>query len=181
MDIPVRARVETGADPKVREYLDTGIPRSLDDRVYFVDDLKQNKIIAQIITFDWNLKRKQTKRPTPDEALAFFHLYEKEILMASDVHRNSKGVGMTAVAYAAMEYATKDFWKSKEFYSAIFIPDSDIQQARMLRDWLIRNSSAVPGDARTGVLRSYMYDRCVGCMKSHLEGRYVKQVRAAAW
>ena len=42
---PVIVRVETGAHDQVREYLDTGVPRSLDDCVDLVDDTRWNTLI----------------------------------------------------------------------------------------------------------------------------------------
>lgn len=172
-------RVETGARDDVREYLDTGVPRTLDDRVELVEDLLHNKIIAQLCAFETNSKRQLVKRPTPDDAREFFNVHQESALFVARNMKRDKGVGRIQVAYAAMEYYEINREKAYEFYVAIFVPDTSVQPARMLRDWLLRSNPAF--GENTGSTRVEVYERAVFCMKSHMAGKTVSAVRRAQW
>lgn len=177
----VKMRVETGADDKIREYMDTGITRTLDDRVELDSDLYLNKFASQIIAMDLMLSSRLGKygKATPDDAREFFALHEKAIRLVHERHRRERSTGQISVAYAAMEYFERDEINADEFYNDIFVAAGSVQQAQMLRDYLFRFSSTANG-GRTA--RQEVYQKCVGCMKAHMEGRHVAKVtRAAKW
>ena len=173
-------RVETGARDDVREYLDTGVPRTLDDRVELVPDHVYNKVIAQLITYATTLDTNK-KRPTPEEAREFFAIHEEACLFVAKNHKREKGTGRMQTAYAAMQYYEIDPPKAMEFYPAVFVPDSSIQQARMLRDWLLRAANTKHNVESTGSWRHEIYYRSVSCMKAHIAGRHVSVIKKATW
>jgi len=184
IDQPLIIRVETGARDDVREYLDTGVPRTLDDRVELVPDPTHNKIISQLCSFGLLIKSKSYKRPSPDDAKEFFEAHMESSLFVAQNHKRDKGLGKINVGYAAMEYYELSPEKASLFYPALFVVDSDIQQARMLRDWLLRVSIATSARATTlggGAARFDEYQRAVACMKAHYENRKIIQVRRARW
>lgn len=174
-------RVETGAHDDVREYIDTGVPRTLDDRVELVDDHMHNKLIAQICSFETNFRRKTFKKPSPEDAKEFFSAHKDALLFVARNHKRDKGVGRVQIAYAAMEYYEIDPLMAEEFYPAIFIVDSDVQQARVLRDWVLRSMSTAATRENTSGARSEMYYRSIGCMKAHMAGKPITIVRKATW
>jgi hypothetical protein len=176
----VKMRVETGADDKIREYMDTGITRTLDDRVELDSDLVFNKFVSQIISIDMMLGNKTGKygKATPEDAKEFFTLHEKALRLVYDRHRREKATGQVAVSLAAMQYFEKDAEKADEFYSDIFVAAGNVQQAQMLRDYLFRTVNARGGYT----VRKEVYSKAVGCMKAHMEGRHVAKVtRAGSW
>jgi len=174
-------RVETGASDKVREYMDTGIPRTLDDRVQLDEDLVFNKFVTQIITSELGLKsgsKSKHKKATPDDAREFFAMHEDALRSVFERHRRERSTGQVIIALAAMEYFEVDAEKADEFYTDLFIPAGHVQQAQMLRDFLFRSA----GSSCAGAVRREFYSKAVGCMKSHLDGREVKRVtRAESW
>lgn len=177
----VRLRVETGASDLVREYLDTGIPRTLEDRVELYQDPLVNKFAAQIVAIYVMLYQpgaRSFKKATPEDAKDFVDIHRDAILWASEIHRRDRGVGLISVAYAAVEYRELAPTWADEFYRDLFIPAGDCQQAQMLRDWLQRRAVRSSGDAN----RREAYAKAVGAMKAHLEGREIKRIlRASSW
>lgn len=175
-------RVETGASDSIREYLDTGISRTLEDRVELVDDPSVNKLASQIISVSLVLipgsKSARYGKVTPEDAREFWVLHGDAILLVAVLHKRDRGVGQTAVAYAAMEYFERDASKAEEFYADLFVPAGRVQQAQMLRDALLRVADRNSGGF---MIRREAYHKAVGCMKAHLTGREVKQVRMGMW
>lgn len=132
-------RVETGSDDKVREYMDTGVPRSLDDRVELDSDLVVNKVLSQLCTFGHSLKSNAKNKPSPDDFREWFDRHHDAALFVAKNHKRDKGVGKIQIAYAAVEYYEINTKKASEFYPALFVVDSEVQQARMLRDYMLRS------------------------------------------
>jgi hypothetical protein len=131
-------RVETGADDGVREYIDTGVPRSLDDRVELESDPVVNKALSQLCTFAYNLKSGVRHKPSPDDFKEWYARHHDSSLFVAKHHKRDKGVGKIQIAYAAVEYYEINAAKASDFYQALFVVDSDVQQARMLRDYMLR-------------------------------------------
>lgn len=172
--------VHTGCQEAVREYLDTGIVRTLDDRVALVpDDLKANLFASQIILGFWAVSGQHAKagRPSPEEARELFALHENAILWAYGIQHRERGVGKAIVSCAAVEYFEKSPEKADDFFRDLFKPAGEVQQAQMLRDWLIRNAD------RTGsfMARKEAYLKSVSAMKFHLEGKIVKKLYCGGW
>ena len=173
-------RVETGVRDDVREYLDTGVPRTLDDRVELVADPFHNKLISQLCSFRFNMKQHRQK-PSPEDAKEFFSTHYESSLFVARNHKREKGTGRVQVGYAAMEYYEISPMKAESFYPAIFVVDSDIQQARVLRDWLLRSMSASVSKENTSPFRMEVYHRAVAAMKAHNTGKKITILRKAAW
>lgn len=174
-------RVETGVRDDVREYLDTGVPRSLDDRVELVEDVYYNKIISQLCTYHYSARTNKSKKPTPEEAREFFSLHTESSLFIAQNFKKDKGVGKIPVAFAAMEYYEINQEKASIFYPALFVRDSDIHQARVLRDWLLTSSKTAAASKCDYGFRNDAYYRSISCMKAHLENRKITIVRRSNW
>ena len=174
-------RVETGASDKIREYMDTGVPRTLDDRVQLDPDPAFNKFAATLVGCEFSFRTgivSQFKKPTPDDAREFFAIHCNAMRRVFSIRRSERLVGQVAVSFAAMEYFERDDAKAEEFYSDLFVPAGIVQQAQMLRDCLFRGGPK----GGSGTVRKEVHGKAVGCMKAHLEGREVKRVtRVDSW
>ena len=174
-------RVETGARDDVREYMDTGVPRSLDDRVLLYDDLQINKTIAQLATFNHYRTGMKGKKPSPEDAREFFKQHMDACIFVGKEKKKDKGTGKIQVAYAAMEYYEINKDKASEFYPALFVVDSSVQQARVLRDFLLRSLGSARSNENTQAYRLEVYKKAIGCMKAHLANKKISLIRASDW
>ena len=170
-------RVETMVDKSMRQYIDTGISRTLDDRVELCADPMLNKLASQLVTLQRVLfSSSEDKKPTPLDAQEFFTAHEMAIRHVFKRARKEKGVGQIAVCFAAMEYFERDAEKADVFYSDLFVSAGDIKQAMKLRDFLLKQVN--PGGQAS---KRETYEKSVGCMKAHMDGRLVKKVVRGNW
>jgi hypothetical protein len=174
-------RVETGARDDVREYLDTGVPRTLDDRVELVADHLHNKVISQICTWSNGARNASRKRPSPEDAKEFFVEHAEALVFVAQNHKRERGTGKIQIAFAAMEYYERDKQMAMEFYPALFVVDSDVQQARVLRDYCQRMIGTTRSAENTSSMRLDLYLRAVSAMKAHSQGRKVTILRKSEW
>lgn len=175
--------IRTGCPDGVREYLDTGIVRTLDDRVEFVrENPGLNKMISQIVSVWWFgiETNRYGGKPSPEQAREMFCEHEEAITVMAKLLLAGKkrAIGRTAVAVAACEFYERDKEKAIAFYDSVFVPDGPIQQARILRDWLLRNTATLGGGTKA---TSKVHERVVYCMCAYLRGRQVSSVRAGSW
>ncbi len=175
--VSVEARIEFGVPDKMREYLDTGISRGLEDRVCLIEDHRYNKVASQIVNYLFTSMTSSTTRPSPEQAREIFESHRDSITWISQHKKNDQGIGRVSVVVAAMEYYERDREKAADFYSSLVIPDGPVQQSRILRDYLLQANRITGGS--TG--RVQVYGRCVGAMKAHLEDREIKIIRVANW
>lgn len=180
----VTAHIRTGVRDSLREYLDTGISRKLEDRVQFVDDLSLNQRCASIVTAMHSLKMVRSGgsgcswRCSPSEAMDSFNLHRQGILFAAEVmgHR-AKGICRTAVMSAFVFFYERDPDRAQEFALSLLQPDGPVQPARILRDWLLRNTVGSSG----GMAQRDAFLRCVTAMKAAIDGREIKALRCSDW
>lgn len=170
---PVVVTIVTGADPQVRQYIDTNQPRRLHDRMEFVDDRVVNRQIAVIINALVLLKRKTQSKTTPEEAKGIFAEYEKSLIWCARLTgaRNSRVTRAGACA-ALVQFHNHDASMAEEFMASLTVPDGDVQQARMLRDFMLRGM-------RTHSFASVFDDseRTRWCCAQYADGRDVKAVK----
>lgn len=167
-------RVETGANYDVREYMDTGIVRALEDRVTVVDDLIFNRMIAQLVAFEFQIVSSKS-RPSPDDLKEFYEKNFNALNFVYSVRGNRRDKASNgSIAYAAMQYFNINQQKATEFYTDVFVAAGDIKQAQLLRDSL---TGLVTG-GRTE--RKDCYMKAVGCMKAHLNDRAISRIVRAS-
>lgn len=177
----VSMRVQFGVDPTIRKYIDNNIPRSLGDRVTFMDDPSLNKKAAEIVNALFTVKYNQSnkKKPTPDEALFLWKQYEPQMIALIEKRRNERGTGRAYVYAALIEYCALSMERGVEFFNSLMNPDGPVQPARMLRDWLLRSANTI--DCRGGRGMNVVYKKSVYCMKAHLADKSITAVREAQW
>jgi len=179
----VLAMVVTGVRDALREYIDTGISRQLEDRVEFSSDPGQNQRLAQLVNQFASLQTgrpRGTSKPTPSEALDIFTA-NKEGFMFSAHYMGRRIAGLCAapVMVALAEYHSRDRDRATAFCESLLATDGDIQPARRLREHLIRRSAQ--GATAGGQARLDIYLKSVGAMRAHMEGRIISSLRSSTW
>lgn len=174
--VAVKASVMYGARDSLQEYLDTGISRTLEDRLILHEDRNVNKKICEAVTAWHCIQYGYKGRPSPDQARALFDEHKLALLWVCCSLAKSMGVGRCAVNVALAQYYERDSDKAADFRESLYRPDGHVQQAQMLRDYLVRS----PGVGGRELTAHYI-GKSICCMKAHLEDREVKVIRVTSW
>lgn len=179
----VVATIVAGVRDGLREYIDTGISRQLEDRVAFSSDPCENKRLAQLVNQYVALQSgrpRGSNKPTPTEAMDIFVSHRDSFTFASNyMGRRLAGLSSAPVMVAVAEMHERDRDMTEAFCESLFAQDGAIQPARRLREYLIRRSAQ--GATAGGQARMEIYYRSVGAMKAALEGRTIASLRSATW
>lgn len=167
--------VVMGVRDELREYIDTGISRTLEDRVAFVpDDPKLNSAVSQLVSVAYYIVRKV--KPTPSEALDEFASHREGYLFAGSYKtRKQRGISRGPALVALMEMYERDQSKATEFADSMCSPDGSIQPTRRLREWLIANPRY------HGAMARQEYGKAICAMKAYMEGRTIASLRVSSW
>jgi hypothetical protein len=172
-----------GVRDNLREYLDLGISRTLEDRIQFSDDLPTNQRLAQIVSAFANTIRytsntaNRVSRVTPEEAHEVFTKHRDGILFAASVmSARQRGVCRAYVMVALAEMFERDAEMAQEFGASLLSSDGTVQPARILRDYLLRlNNASGQAQGRD------VYHRTITACKAALQGREIKVLRYSEW
>ena len=178
--VAVTAHVRTGVRDELQQYMDLVQPRALEDRCAFMDDYSRNQKAAQLINL-WFLTTRPTgtkvQKPSPSEAWHIWSLHKDAIEFGvAYMSKKVKGLSKSAIALALAEMFERDATKAEEFGESLVVVDGEVQQARVLRDWLFRRLSS-----RDRKDQKEQYRCCISAMKAYLENREIKTIRAATW
>lgn len=175
----VIAKIVCGARDELREYLDTGISRTLEDRVEFDENLNTNRHIATVVSSYFMQVKSEGRnkfRMTPSEAMEIFQLHESAIRFAARfMARNQRGICRAPVAAALVVMYEKNPKIAEAFAESLTSPDGNIQPSRHLREYCLSNPAGGHMAARDA------YAKSVAAMKAALEGRELKILRGAIW
>jgi hypothetical protein len=168
-NVSVWASCHFGVNPKYMQYMDTGISRSLGDRVTFVAHREMNKFISGLVT----LRHSMTKggKPTPATAMELFYEKEKAYIAVAEKHQAKRYVSTVNVGIAFVDYYERYGKEALEMYSELFKMTTDCQPAQALKSFL----------ATTIMRGTTTYPYIVSACMAHHEGRKVKQIKAATW
>jgi hypothetical protein len=173
--------VRMGARDALRDYIDTGLSRTLEDRVTFDPDLQTNKNIASVInSYGWLVHNKNNKiaKLTPDEAKSIFGLHEESMRFAASLmSKNLRGISKAATAVAFVGFYERDKEKAAAFLTSLCTVDGDVQQARVLRDFLLTSTYGFAGQGASRLV----YGKSIAAMKANIENREIKILRVTAW
>ena len=183
----VVANVVTGVRDDLREYIDTGISRQLEDRVAFSNDHAENKRIAMLVNHWFIVDRASAGgtgghgiKPTPDEARNLFEAHKAATLfVAQRMASKQRGLTTVPVMVALAQFYERHDKKAERFSDALLSPDGDIQPARRLREFLIAFSAR--GNTGGASARMTAYMRAVSAMRAYMADREVVQLRNASW
>jgi len=173
--IPITVTVKMGVRDELREYIDTGISRNLEDRVLFSNDDCENKHIAQLINGMHIFQAR--RRPSPGEALGVWEVRRDAIKWVLKFKvKKQKGVNAVPVCLALIEMFERDAEMADEFAEGLCSADGMIQQARRLREFLLTDKAvnSLAGRAQTKA-------KCIYAMKAYLEDKTIAVLRSGAW
>lgn len=165
----VWASVRFGVDPNVMKYLDTGISRSLCDRVAFVENTTVNKTIASMVScrFQMTIKGK----PSPETALSIYYEMENSYKAIAELRKTTRHFGTAIVGLAFADYHQRHGEEALEMYCELFKLTTTCQPAQAIKSFL----------STTKMVGSPQYPYIVSACLANHEGREVKMLRAASW
>lgn len=166
---PVWASVRFGVKPQLMKYMDTGISRSLGDRVAFVEDTTVNQIIAAMI----GMRAKMTikGKPTPEQALSIFYKMEDAYIAIASMKISKRKTSNAITNLAFADYYDRHGNEAVDMYREINKNTTDCQPAQALRSFLL----TTPLDG------SVQYPYIVAACVANHEGRVIKVLRAGSW
>lgn len=165
----VWASCHFGVDPEYIKYLDTGISRSLGDRVAFVDHPPHNTFIASMLAMRHQMTKKG--KITPDAAMEMFHEKKHSYIAIAELHNARKFVAKAIIGLAFVDYHDKYGREALEMYSELFKATTDCQPAQALKSFLFT----------TPLSGAKLYNYAVSACLANHEGRLCKQIKAASW
>lgn len=165
----VWASVRFGVKPNVMKYLDTGISRSLCDRVSFVANTNVNKVIAAMVATRYQMTGKG--KASPETALSIYYEMEDSYKAIAELRKTTRFLGTAVVALAFADYHHRYGDEALAMYCELFKLTTNCQPAQALRNFL---STA---KQRGTVQYPYIVSACL----ANNEGREVKLLRAASW
>jgi hypothetical protein len=166
---PVWASVRFGVAPDLIKYIDTGITRSLFDRISFVENTHVNKIISAMVSQRYAMTMKG--KPSPEAALALFYEMEDSYKAIAETRKSTRHLGTTIVALAFADYHQRYGEEAVEMYCELFKLTTKCQPAQALRNFLTTSKQ------RGSVQYPYIVSACI----ANHERREVKVLRAASW
>jgi len=175
---PVMMRVDTGADDDLRRHFDTGASRSMCDRVEFCENRSLNRKITEIISA-WLRIRAQTARKMPISVVeaAYAQWSSEATYIGREIitHQSKEAcrkVIRSSVLAAIMELMQTNRELGIQFLTSVLFPDGEIQPARALREWMLKNVS------RCGFQQEMLQYRLAwSAIESALARRDVKYLR----
>lgn len=189
-EIPVLMRVETGVKKSIYPYLDSGLVRTLEDRVRFSDNTQKNKVVVMLLNFffarkgggdEVGMMGRRKRRLDPETAFELYKRHKKALHWAADVHRIMRGVGRMPILGAMCEFYEREPEKAQEFAATLYSENGEgpVAQARLLRDTVLRKFT--PGKMVVGGDDSTLYHLAVSAMKAYAENRQQARIHPAEW
>lgn len=166
---PVWASCHFGVDPRYIKYLDTGISRSLGDRVAFVDHPPHNTFIASMLAIRHQMTKKG--KISPDAAMEMFHEKKYSYIAIAELHNARKYVAKAIIGLAFVDYHDKYGSEALHMYGELFKATTDCQPAQALKSFLFTTPLTGPK------LYNYVVS---ACLANH-EGRPCKRIVPASW
>jgi hypothetical protein len=165
----VWASVRFGVNPEVMKYLDTGISRSLCDRVAFVDNVNVNKVVAAMVSLRYQMTGKG--KPSPETALSIYYEMENSYRAIAELRKTTRYFGTSIIALTFADYHYKYGEEALEMYCELFKNTTPCQPAQALKTFLTTTKMVGP------VQYPYIV---AACLANH-QGRPAKMLRAASW
>lgn len=175
-EMSVWVRIETGVSESVLPYFDGNKVRPLAQKTRFVEGTPTDNAKAAAITNTWHRIIGSKNIMTVSEARDFFSKHSDAIRWGVQVHTTERGIGRMPVLVACCEYYERSPDLADVFYNALRNQMTDIPQARMLREYLIRSSYS---GGRTLSLDSY--GKTVTACKYHADGKIWTKLHASNW
>lgn len=166
---PVWASVRFGVEPELMKYMDTGISRTLGDRVSFVDDSGVNKTIAAMVSLRHQMTVKG--KPTPEQALQHFYQMEASYVAVASLRIAKRYTATAVVSLAFADYHHRYGDEALDMYREISKMTTNCQPAQALKAFL----------TTTPLVGPIQYPYIVSACLANHDRRQVKQLKAATW
>lgn len=161
-------RVWHGCPEDIIANIDTGRPRALYETVTLHSNKLSARIISAVVTASISIKDGNWDnrfRPTADEALQFVKDWGTELDFILPRAVATSQLRRAVVVWAIMEYMRRKPEKGRQFAASLYQVDGEVQQARVLRDYLLRYTHA----SRPVMMKQYGYT--VGACGYHAIGK----------
>ena len=184
--VPCVLHVHTGVPDEAFAHIDCGMMRQLRDRITFHEDPKVNRLACQIVTswrmldLEVDISGDHRSKINPHVAETIWKRHEEAITAIVSIAKSHQtGVSRVPVLCALCEMYERSPVKAVGFANTLFQPDGTCQQARILRDWLLRNSAKIGGGYTASC---QVYQRAVGAMKAALGERTITKIyKSSSW
>lgn len=177
--VAVKLRIEWGMPEDVAAYIDCGITRGWSDRVKFVEDPGINTIVAMIVAYAWTHGGGARRRMTADEAeTIFLGNVDGFTFAAQCMTSNHRPFHRRSIRFAIAEMHQRNPAKAKAFAESLIVVDGEVQQARVFRDYMLRNPTTSRGG---GSIDNSFYERGVYAMNAHLKDQEIKVIKPGKW
>lgn len=178
-------RVDTGVRDGLREFINDGPSRKACDRLTFNSDRTKNKRIVEILTA-WcrihypGYAGRQVPTNVITRAWNEIGAQAEAIINHTFATYSSKpcrGTIRAPILCAICEAMRYDATFGLRFLDSFTFPEGEIQQGRILREWLIRTIGTSFG--RTSHQRQD-YQHAIAAVRAAIEGREIKLIRASS-
>lgn len=182
--IPVHIKTVFGVRDELRQYIDTGISRTLDDRIALIDENPiWNKVACQIITLHFFMKKgngnpAKTRKTTPHEAEQYFLRHEESIRFCASRNTRKRGIGRIPFWYTFHRFFEKNPNKISELVTAfMMVKGGDINQSQYLREYALRNDVQYCGGGYQVCLE--ICERTAYACQTYLAGKTINRLLRA--
>jgi len=165
----VMASCRFGVRADLIKYIDTGISRTLGDRVEFVENKAVNATISGMIAMRHAMVKRY--RPSPEEALSLFHEMRDSYIAIAECRMKRRLFGTMIISLAFADYHHRYGNEAVKMYQELFKLTTDCQPAQALKTFIA--TTHLKGPAQYHYIVS-------ACLANH-EGREVKILRASSW
>jgi hypothetical protein len=182
---PVVMTVVTGRPPETFAYIDSGVNRTMHDRVTVDDSMTTNMravMVAQTwcaleITIAENKSALHSQKMTPKQISDCIDRHRDAIIwVASHPMRNQRGIKRIGVSVALAMFYEIDPIQAERFAKALCVPQTEIQQTIALREAMIAMSDRNGGGQIGESIRRTVY-----AIEAFRQDREVKQLRLGNW
>ncbi len=173
---PILVLVETGVPEWVVETIDTiQHTRQHYQAIKIHESVSSNKLCIEVINNWAQLKFQRRRKLTSSEITQFYLLHSPALDWIVGIRPKKRKIGQVPVWVAIAQCYEKSPGKAMLFAESFRQPTGDVQQARFLRDHVLRSEG---GGAS---LFNALYGHTVYCLKRFLDGKEIKRISTDAW
>lgn len=165
-----------GADPALKGELGNQLPRVTADMVSLFPTHSHNLRACSMVKFILQSHRANKAKVTPGETQECFDQHADAMRWFIPQWPSGKGLMKVAIAVPFVEFYELDPVAADAFLQAYQDINSNVTQARLLREFMLRSLGQ-----RGLVKDSEVYGKAVGAMLAFRNGKYLRKLYAAEW
>jgi hypothetical protein len=162
---------------EILQNIDTARPRRLYEQIKLHENRRGARLVSSICYYANSIRNGHYHfaKPSIEQVAQILKDWGDEIEFLIPLALNSQALQRGAVVFAVMEYMKTNPKGAREFAQSLFLVDGPVQQARVLRDFLLQNR----GTSSRTCFDQYKYT--VMACGYHSKGRPVKQLKKHTW